>query len=186
MTRPGTLILASGLALALVAACSKQALQTTYDKQSGYIENFVQNMMKADSSATLRENGGSYRLLLHDTLDVRRDSLREGGLVSLYYACFTLTGSSVTAGNLVATNLKQMAQAANWKLTDTTRYKLDTIRLDNTLLPGLHNGLEGVQAGDEGYILFTGKYGYGNTERGTIPAKSALVYQIWIENVKNE
>ena len=186
MTRPGTLLLASGLALALVAACTKQSLQTTYDKQAGYIESFVQGKMKSDSTATLRENGGSYRLLVHDTLDVRRDSLREGGLVSLYYACFTLPGNSVSAGNLVATNLKQMAQAAGWNLTDTTRYKLDTLRLDNTLVPGLHNGLMGVQAGDEGYILFTGKYGYGNTERGTIPAKSALVYQIWIENIKNE
>ena len=186
MTRPGTLLLASGLALALAAACTKQALQTTYDKQSTYIENFVQSRMKSDSTATLRENGGSYRLLVHDTLDVHRDSLREGGLVSLYYACFTLTGNSLSVINLVSTNLKEMAQAANWELTDTTRYKLDTIRLDNTLLPGLHNGLLGVQAGDEGYILFTGKYGYGNTERGTIPAKSALVYQIWIDSIKNE
>ena len=111
MTRPGTLLLASGLALALMAACTKQSLQATYDKQSGYIENFVQGKMKSDSTATLRENGGSYRLLVHDTLDVRRDSLREGGLVSLYYACFTLTGNSVSAGNLVATNLREMAQS---------------------------------------------------------------------------
>ena len=184
--KKSTSILLILMILTVLAACTKQSLQATYDKQSGYIENFVQGKMKSDSTATLRENGGSYRLLVHDTLDVRRDSLREGGLVSLYYACFTLTGNSVSAGNLVATNLREMAQAAGWSLTDTTRYKLDTLRLDNTLLPGLHNGLLGVQAGDEGYILFTGKYGYGNTERGTIPAKSALVYQIWIENVKNE
>jgi len=186
MTRPATLILASGLALALIAACTKQSLQATYDKQSGYIENFVQNQLKADTTATLRENGGSFRLLVHDTLDVRRDSLLEGGLVSLYYACFTLTGNALTVANLVATNVKEVAQAARWELSDTTRYKLDTLRLDDKLVPGLRNGLLGVQAGDEGYILFTGKYGYGNTERGTIPAKSALVYQIWIENVKNE
>ena len=186
MTRPGTILLASGLALALVAACTKQSLQTTYDKQSGFIESFVQSQMKSDTTATLRENAGSYRLILHDTLDVRRDSLLAGGLVSLYYACFTLTGNSLNRSNLVATNLKEMAQAAGWALSDTTRYKLDTIRLDNNLLPGLYNGLLGVQAGDEGYILFTGKYGYGNTERGMIPARSALAYQIWIENVKNE
>ena len=186
MTRPGTLILASGLALALAAACTKQSLKATYDKQSGYIEAFVQGQMKSDTTATLRENGGAYRLLLHDTLKVQRDSLREGGLVSLYYACFTLTGSSVSRNNLVATNLKEVARAAGWDLTDTTRYKLDTVRLDKNLLPGLRYGLEGVQAGDQGYILFTGKLGYEDTERGMIPAKSALAYQIWIDNVKNE
>ncbi len=186
MTRPGTLFLAAGLALALAAACSKQSLQATYDKQSSYIEAFVQSQMKADTTATLRENGGSYRLLVHDTLDVRRDSLLEGGQVSLYYACYTLSGNSLNSSNLVATNLKQLAKAAGWNLSDTTRYKLDTLRLGADLVPGLRNGLLGVQAGDQGYILFTGKYGYGNTERGTIPAKSALAYQIWIESVKNE
>ena len=186
MTRPGTLFLAAGLALALIAGCTKQALQATYDKQSAYIESFIQTQLKADTTATLRENGGSYRVLVHDTLDVRRDSLREGGLVSLYYACFTLTGNSINRSNLVATNLKEMARSVNWNLTDTTRYKPDTLRLDNSVLPGLRNGLLGVQAGDQGYILFTGKYGYGNTERGMIPARSALIYQIWIENVKNE
>ena len=186
MTRPGTLFLAAGLALALAAACSKQSLQATYDKQSSYIEAFVQSQMKADTTATLRENGGSYRLLVHDTLDVRRDSLLEGGQVSLYYACYTLSGNSLNSSNLVATNLKQLAKAAGWNLSDTTRYKLDTLLLGADLVPGLRNGLLGVQAGDQGYILFTGKYGYGNTERGTIPAKSALAYQIWIESVKNE
>ncbi len=186
MTRPGTLFLAAGLALALAAACSKQSLQATYDKQSSYIEAFVQSQMKADTTATLRENGGSYRLLVHDTLDVRRDSLLEGGQVSLYYACYTLSGNSLNSSNLVATNLKQLAKAAGWNLSDTTRYKLDTLTLDKSLVPGLATGLEGVQPLDEGYILFTGKYGYGASEKGTIPARSALAYYFWIENISNE
>ncbi len=176
------------LSLAL-AACAKESLQATYDKQTSYIEGFLSTQMQRDPTATLLIRDGVYRLNMHDTLDAtlhRTDSLHVGGKVALYYGCFTLTGNTVSSSNLVATNLKELAIQAKWNLTDTTRYKLDTLRLGADLVPGLRNGLLGVQAGDQGYILFTGKYGYGNTERGTIPAKSALAYQIWIESVKNE
>ena len=35
------------------AACTQQALQTTYDKQTTTIESFVTAQMKADETATL-------------------------------------------------------------------------------------------------------------------------------------
>lgn len=174
------------LLLALAAACSKQSLQSTYDKQAGYIEGFVSAQMKQDPLATLTKNGNVYRLTLHDTLDADRDSLLPGGKVSLVYGCFTLTGSSVSLSNLVSTNWKDLARAAGWELTDTTRFKLDTLVLDGSLVEGLAAGLEGVQPWDEGYILFTGKYGFGKSERGTIPARSALAYYYLIENISNE
>lgn len=181
-----TLILAALIAAAVIAACTKQSLQATFDKQTTYIESFVSAQMKADAKATLTKNGGAYRLVLHDTLPAGRDSLRWGGKVSLYYACFTLTSASISNSNLVATNLRDLARKAKWELTDTTRYKLDTLTLDGSLLSGLGSGLAGVQPKDEGYILFTGKYGYGKSERGTIPAMSALAYYYWIENIYNE
>lgn len=174
------LISASFLAL---AACTKQSLQTTYDKQTGYIENFVRTQMANDPTATLTRNGGAYRVILKDTLDPTRDSLGWGQRVSLYYGCFTLQSASLSASNLVATNLESLATQAHWTLSDASRFKLDTLTLDNTLVRGLADGLAGVQPGDEGYILFTGKYGYGKTERGTIPALSALAYYILIEEI---
>jgi len=183
--KKSTVILALALAAAFFAACTKQALKTTYDKQISNIEGFISNQMKADVYATLTMNSGAYRLTMHDTLKMK-DSLRRGGKVSLYYACFTLTSSSLSINNLVATNLKEFAQRAKWDLTDTTRFKLDTVALDGSLVKGLDLGLEGVQEGDEGYILFTGEHGFGNTERGTIPARSALIYAIWIEKIYNE
>jgi len=167
----------------LQAACSKQALQATYDKQTTNIEKFLETVISKDTTARLTENGGTYRLILHDTLPAGRDSLLDGGSVSLYYACYTLTSSTISAANLLATNLKELATSVKWTLTDTTGFKLDTLRLDNSLVEGLRLGLHGVQPGDEGYILFNGKYGFGDNEYGMIPAKSALVYQIWIENV---
>ena len=150
----------------LLAACTKQSLQTTYDKQTTNIESFISAQMKSDPHATLVHNEGSYRVNLHDTLDAtlhRTDSLQWGGKVALYYGCFVFSGTAISTGNLVATNT-----------------------LDKSLVPGLATGLEGVQPLDEGYILFTGKYGYGASEKGTIPARSALAYYFWIENISNE
>jgi hypothetical protein len=181
-----TLILAAGLAAAAIAACTKQSLQATFDKQTTYIENFVTARMKADTNATLTRNGGAYRVTLHDTLSPLRDSLQWGQKVSLHYGCYTLTSNSVGASNLVATNLKTLAKQASWALTDTTIFRPDTLTLDGSLVTGLADGLLGVQAGDEGFILFTGKYGYGKSERGTIPALSALAYYFWIEEIFNE
>ena len=181
-----TLSFAAGLAAAAIAACTKQSLQTTFDKQTSYIESFLTARMKTDSTATLTRNGGAYRLNLHDTLPQRPDSLQWGQKAALYYGCFTLTSASLTSSNLVATNLKELAQQAGWSLSDTTRFKLDTLTVDGALVAGLADGLVGVQPRDEGYILFTGKYGYGKSERGMIPALSALVYYFWIEDIFNE
>ena len=178
-----TLLLCIALLLALLAACTKQALQTTFDKQTTNIEKFLETQLKSDTTARLTQNEGTYRLILHDTLPKGRDSLLEGGRVSLYYACYTLTSTSISTSNLVATNLKALATKAKWTITDTTVFKLDTLVLDKTLVEGLRLGLHGVQSGDEGFVLFNGKYGFGENEYGMIPAKSALVYQIWIENV---
>lgn len=178
------------LILVVLAACSKQSLQVTYDKQITNIESFIQNLLNKDPDARLiKEEEGVYRVNLHDTLDrvlSRTDSLEWGGEVSLYFACFTLTSSSLSNANLVATNLKELAEQAKWSLSDESIFKLDTLKLDNNLVPGLAKGLKGVQPLDEGYILFTGKYGYGKAERGTIPARSALAYYYWIENISNE
>ncbi|MBP3203137.1 MAG: hypothetical protein J6M31_05975 [Bacteroidales bacterium] len=179
-----TLIPLMLLAVAAVG-CTKQSLKTAYDKQTTYIENFISAQMKTDTSATLTRNGDVCRLILHDTLDARRDSLLPGGKVALYYACYTLTSASVSRSNLVATNREELAAQAGWALSDPSRYKLDTLTLGSTLVKGLEAGLAGVQEKDEGYILFTGEYGYGGSQRGTIPARSALVYQIWIQSIDN-
>lgn len=177
------------LLVLLLAACTKQSLQTTYDKQTSNIESFISTNMGRDATATLVRNEGAYRLNLHDTLDAtlhRTDSLDWGGQVALYYGCFIFSGTSLSFTNLVATNSRELAKEAGWKLTDESRYKLDTLTLDKSLLPGLASGLVGVQPMDEGYILFTGKYGYGGSQKGTIPARSALAYYFWIENISNE
>ena len=167
-------------------ACTKQSLKTTYDKQATFIENFVTAQMKADTTATLVKNGGAWRLTLKDTLDASRDSLNYGGKVTVEYACFTLTGASISTSNLIETNDIDLAKQAGWNLTDSTIFQPSTFRLDNSLVEGLRLGLHGVQPEDVCYVLFTGEYGYGSKENGTIPAKSALVYYFYVESIENE
>lgn len=180
MKRISILLLAAVLA---AAACAKQALQTTYEKQAGYIESFLAAQMKNDPSARLTMNGGACRLILHDTLDPTRDSLQRGQKVRLNYGCYLLTSSSLSTGNLVATNIEALAGMAGWGLTDKSVFTPLTLTLDDNLVEGLADGLWGVQDGDEGYILFTAQYGYGNKDNGTIPALSALAYFIQIEKI---
>lgn len=165
--------------------CTKQSLKATYDKQAGYIDSFVQAQMKADPEATLVRNEGAWRLTLQDHKD-SGDSLLAGGQVTLEYASYILTGATISASNLIETNIKEVATAANWKLSDSTIFQPVTLTLDKTLVEGLRMGLHGVQPGDEAYILFTGEFAFGNKENGTIPAKSALVYHVLIESIKNE
>lgn len=186
--KKSTVILILSL-LALLGGCAKEALKTTYDKQAGFIEGFISTQMKTDTNATYVRRGGAYRLTLHDTLDrvlPGRDTLREGGKVVLQYVCYTLTGSSIGINNLVATNVLSVAQHAGWNLSDTTRFKSDTLVLDASLVQGLRDGLVGVKPYDEYFILFTGEFGFGNMSRGTIPARSALAYQVLIEQIDNE
>lgn len=181
-------ILAALLA-GLVIGCNKQSVQATYDKQETFISAFVESQTNSDTTATVVYKDGTVRLTLHDTLartGLRADSLSAGGTVSFYYAGYLLTKGSVDRNNLFATNHKSTADAAGWALSDSTAFKIETITLDDTLLPGLYKGLEGVRNQDECYILFSGKYGYGNHVQGTIPAKSALVYHVWVDSISND
>jgi hypothetical protein len=188
--KKSTRILAAGLLLALLMpACNKDSVQMTYDKQETNIANFVEARLKADETATVTYKDGVVRVVMHDTLHregLLADTLRTGGTVSFHYAGYTLSGNNVSASNLFATNHKATADAAGWRLSDTTAFNIMTITLDDRLLDGLQRGLEGVRGQDECYILFSGKYAYGSRIQGTIPARSALVYHVWVSSISNE
>ena len=172
------------IAFTLFCSCMQQALQSTYDKQTTTIESFVTACMKADTTATLTRTGGAYRVTMKDVLDPTRDSLGWTGKVTMEYALYLLSGTSVSSSNLVSTNVKAIASAAGWELSDTSIFAPVTLSMTGDLLEGLRSGLYGVQPLDEAYILFNGKYAYGNDAQGTIPANSGLVYHIWIDSIE--
>jgi hypothetical protein len=189
MKKSTRILVAALLFACLVPACNKEAVQLAYDKQEANIASFVEAQRKADTTATVTYKDGAVRVVLHDTMrreGLLADTLRTGGTVSFYYAGYTLSGSSVNASNLFATNHRNTADAAGWQLSDTTAFNIQTLTLDDRLLDGLQRGLEGVRNQDECYILFSGKYAYGSRIQGTIPARSALVYHIWVNSISND
>ena len=93
----------------------------------------------------------------------------------------------ISTSNLFATNREAIAKAAGWTLSDKDAFKIETINLrEQSIAEGLRNGLIGVKGGEECIILFSGKYGFGNNNLGTIPANSALAWHIWVESISNE
>jgi FKBP-type peptidyl-prolyl cis-trans isomerase len=172
-----------GWLLPLLVSCTGQSLQQIYDAQEKKIDAFVAAQAKDDKR--VEYNGGSVRVVL--TEGTSEQVLSPSGTVSFYYAGYVLSGSSVSRNNLFATNSKDIADAAGWTLSDESIYAVTTVSLDEKdLLKGLRNGLVGVKEGEECLIVFSGKYGYGKKAAGTIPPKSALVYQIWVESISND
>lgn len=185
----------SVLALAL-CACTKQAIQATYDKQESTIESLVENILKSDESATVEYPGGVVRIRFSTSTSTDADqALQEGGKATFYYGGYTVTATQLSKSNLFATNLKELADESGWKNVDESMFEAETVTVGTgELVPGLEKGLlgdaekgiDGVKKGDEYLILFSGKYGWGNHARGTIPARSALAYHIWVTDISNE
>lgn len=169
--------------LLLTAACSEQATQAIFDKQETQIDKFVEANLKKEGSYVVY-NKGSVRVVIEKGEDA--DSLRTDGVVSFYYALYKLSGTSVSAANLISTNSADVA-GSSWTLTDESAFEIETVKLDESgYVEGLRNGLAGVRGGQECYILFSGQYGFGDRIVGTIPANSALVYHIWVNSISNE
>ncbi len=179
--KPSKLIAILFLAL-VIYACTKEEIKTTYSRQETNIESFVNSMMNTVDTAYVVYNKGVSRLVT--VYGQEGDSLKSNGTVSFYYAGYVLTGTSISNSNLFATNSSEIAAAAQWTLSDEDAFEVKTVKLnDKDLVEGLKRGLVGVKPGEECYILFSGKYGFGKRPLGTIPANAALVYHIWVESI---
>ena len=173
----------------LSASCIKSQLEVTYNKQEEQIDKYI-NSKSIVTNATTGEpdtlrvirNSGSNRIIYTEG---EGEALRKDGYVSFYYAGYTFNGS-VSASNLFATNRKATAEESGWNVEDIEDELYEISLKDADLIPGLKNGLEGVKAGEECEILFSAKYGFGNKALGIIPAKTALLYKIWVVGVTND
>lgn len=172
------------IALALLAviscSCIKEKLEMTYNKQEDSIDKYISSNKK--DGMTVAYNGGAARLTL---VQGEGEELKAGGAVGFYYAGY-IFNNNINSANLFATNHEETATAAKWALTDPDYALLEIDLEDGRLLEGVRNGLTGVKAGEECEILFSGKYGFGNSTFGMIPAKSALAFKIWVVSVSNE
>lgn len=177
-------MLLAAAAAAMLSACKKQSLETTYSTQEDRIDSFIETLESQDPAPRVVHNGGANRIVLTEGTG---EELREGGQVSFYYAGYTFSGSTPTASSLFATNREETATESGWDVTSPD-YSILTITLDDQarLLEGLRLGLEGVKGGEICYIVFSGKYGFGDKAVGGIEANSALIFQIWVESLTND
>lgn len=163
-----------------MSSCVKQKLEAEYTNQENKIDSYISKAKK--DTMTVTYNGGSTRLTIKQGSG---EPLEKNGAVSFYYAGYVFNGS-ITDANLFGTNHKETAEKAKWDLTDADYSIYETDLSDARLLEGIKNGLKGVRSGEECEILFTGKYGFGNSTFGIIPANSALAFKIWVVGVSND
>ncbi len=97
-----------------------------------------------------------------------------------------ISGSGSSSGlSIFATNHYITSQFTGWGASADDFDALTVSLSDNSLVEGLRKGLEGVRAGEVCDIAFSGKYGLGKRQLGTIPANSALLYRVWVESISN-
>ncbi len=174
----------AALAAAMIAgsSCIKEKLEETYNRQEEQIDKYITGALEKNETYSVTYNDGSSRLT---TLAGEGPELNRNGSVSFYYAGYTFNGS-ISASNLFGTNHQATAESSNWMLTDPDYTLMEINMKDSDLLEGVRKGLVGARAGEECEILFSGKYGFGNSAFGIIPAKSALAFKIWVVGVSND
>lgn len=172
------------LASLLIFACSKESIKAKYSSQETGIETYLNSQLSARPDARVVRRGGVQRLVLTEGVG---DSLRADGNIAFDWAGFVMNGSSFSNSTLFGTSSAEVAASAGWDLSDPSIFRIEMLNLaEADLVPGLKTGLQGVRGGEECIILFSGKYGFGNKDFGTIPANAALAYHIWVESISND
>ncbi len=169
-------------AAAVCNSCIKEKLEEMYNKQEDQIDNYIASAIKKDATYTVTYNGGSSRLT---TVAGEGPELKSSGSVSFYYAGYIFK-SGLSASNLFTTNHQATAEESKWNTTDSDYSLMEINMNDSSLIEGVRNGLVGVRQGEECEILFSGKYAFGNSTFGIIPANSALAFKIWVVGVSND
>lgn len=169
--------------LLTICSCSKTSLAETYNKQETRIETFINNEAGKSEDIRVVHNNGSHCIVLKEG---EGEELAVKGNLAFYYAGYIFSSGSLSASNLFTTNSKEIATGAKWNLEDEDCLPYTTTLDSKDMLPGLFNGLVGVKAGEECYIIFSGKYGFGKKQFGTVPANSALCYHIWVDTISND
>lgn len=171
--------------LALVpVSCGDKQLESVYDNQEKNIESIVESLTNSNESATVERNNGTVRVTV---VQGEGPALEDKGAVAFYYAGFYISSRSLSNNTLFKTNYETFANSAKWKVTDSTSFEITTLRLgEDEIVEGLRDGLVGVKGGEECYVLFNGKRGFGKKKIGNIPSNAALAYHLWIKSVSND
>ena len=170
------------LVLAALTACGESALETTYSSQAKKIDDYVTKQLESHPEYRVVYDGGVVRLVVAEGEGAEAAK----GDPVIYYAGYNFNSGSVAATSLFATNDADIAASAHWDITDSTLFRPVTVTLGkDPLVSGLQVGLTGVKTGEDCFVFFTGKYGFGKHQIGTIPANAAICYHIRVEEPEN-
>lgn len=159
----------------VLPSCSQQDQQNTIISQETAIDKYLSSTYK--DSVVIRRNGSNRVTLKHST---SKDSLEFGDTLHLYYAGFIFNNGP---SDIFATNWPSVAEKYGFELTDMDTDVLEVQYTEDTFVQGLNDGLYGMRAGEEAEIVFSAKYGFGNTSVCTVPPLSALLYRVLIINI---
>ena len=155
----------------LALSCTKEDRNNTIVNQEESIDRYISSF---DGVRVVR-NGGSNRIVY--TEGTGADSLAVGDSVKFYYAGYVFSNGK---GSLFATNNPQIAQEKDFPLSGDLE---ERILNGGNFISGLANGLAGVKAGEKCDIVFSAKYGFGNTVVYNVPKLTPLIFEVWVEGI---
>lgn len=188
---------AAQIVMLAASGCTSQSLEESYSKMEDSISSYIESNFSDETRYTVHRYGGSNRITVipqpenpdtpdnaPDTRAGAADTLKQNGKVTFDYAGYIL-GSSFPPTEMFTASTKELADEGGlWG--DETTFTPVTVRLgDGNLLEGLRKGLLGVSEGEECYIIFSAKYGFGNMAVNAIPKMSSLIYHIWVLDIEN-
>ncbi|MGN0188636.1 MAG: hypothetical protein ACI395_03895, partial [Candidatus Cryptobacteroides sp.] len=134
-------------------------VQTEENSQGGLDTLSVKVTVKP--RRTLRQNGSNKAIWTEGT----GEEAGSKAAVTFYYEAYTFDTRPQT---LFATNMQELVDNGTWTVSDPDCNPVTLGLDDKNLTEGLRNGLLGSRAGEESYIIFSGKYGFGKKPLGTI------------------
>lgn len=163
----------------VMGACNKEERQNQLISQEAAIDNFVASIQQKDT--VYYQNGVVRAVLRRDTASLAsKDTLAPGDSASFFYAGYIFKNGK---GSLFHTNSDSVAKANNWPLSVEEAKVVGFRSGDGSLIKGLDYGMIGMQEGEYAYVIFNSDYGFANTAVGNVPKMTALLYEVWMEQI---
>lgn len=154
------LLLLTVLAAALLADACQTDVREALINQEKYIDDYINNNFP--DNEVFRDHGVN-RVVLVDTLQ-GVPAIEKGDSTYLYFAGFILSQNGPTSEFV----------------RDSGMFRIGS----GDLIPGIDRGLVGAHLGEESLLLFSARHGYGNQAVGLVPENTALLFDVFVAQIK--
>ena len=143
-------------AVLLLCSCESE-YQSSLADQEGYIESYISSNY-GDCEVTLNE--GVSRVTLSQGYGLPAE---EGDRLTVHCVGYTFGSSG------------PQSKFTELELTFTLG--------EDDIIEGLEKGLTGVSCGETCLVLFSARYGYGNSAVGVVPEATALAFTLQVKSI---